>query len=99
MGGIRYRLTSACLRQVSLSDPAHALRRSVTVRSSKTGYARRGVPEFALSQAWNELMGEETEQNRIRLVLLDDHGLFRTSLARFLAAEPGFEIAGECGTS
>jgi DNA-binding NarL/FixJ family response regulator len=40
-----------------------------------------------------------TEENRIRLVLLDDHGLFRASLARFLASEPDIEIAGECGTS
>ena len=44
-------------------------------------------------------MGQQTEGNRIRLVLLDDHGLFRASLSRFLASEPGFEIAGECGTS
>ncbi len=38
-------------------------------------------------------------EKAIRLVLLDDHGLFRTSLARSLAAEPGLEVAGECGTS
>ena len=44
-------------------------------------------------------MGQQIEENRIRLVLLDDHGLFRGSLGRFLASEPGFEIAGECGTS
>ena len=44
-------------------------------------------------------MGQQTEENRIHLVVLDDHGLFRASLSRFLASEPGFEIAGECGTS
>src|SRR5262245_39647480 len=44
-------------------------------------------------------MVQPTEGTPIRLVLLDDHGLFRTSLSRFLASEPGFEIAGECGTS
>src|SRR5260370_30358379 len=44
-------------------------------------------------------MGEPTEEKRIRLALLDDHGLFRGSLSRFLASEPGFEVAGECGTS
>jgi DNA-binding NarL/FixJ family response regulator len=38
-------------------------------------------------------------ENRIRLVLLDDHDLLRVSLARFLGSEPGLEIAGECGTS
>ena len=44
-------------------------------------------------------MDQPTEENRIRLVLLDDHGLFRTSLSRLLGSEPGLEIAGECGTS
>lgn len=43
-------------------------------------------------------MGQNTEEKRIRLVLLDDHGLFRASLSRFLAGEPGLEVAGECGT-
>jgi len=35
----------------------------------------------------------------IRLVLLDGYGLFRASLARFLASEPDLEVAGDCGTS
>jgi DNA-binding NarL/FixJ family response regulator len=34
---------------------------------------------------------------RIRLLLLDDHVLFRESLGRLLASEPDFEIAGNCG--
>jgi two-component system, NarL family, nitrate/nitrite response regulator NarL len=34
----------------------------------------------------------------IRLVLLDDHALFRESLARYLASEPAFEVVGVCGT-
>lgn len=34
----------------------------------------------------------------IRLLLLDDHVLFRESLSRLLASEPGFEMAGHCGT-
>jgi len=42
---------------------------------------------------------QETQENRIRLALIDDLGLFRTSLARFLASEPGFEVTGECATS
>ncbi len=37
--------------------------------------------------------------SRIRLVLLDDHGLFRSSLGRLLASEPDLDVAGECGTS
>ena len=44
-------------------------------------------------------MDEQTEENQIRLLLLDEHGLFRASLGHFLASEPGFEVAGECGTS
>jgi len=36
---------------------------------------------------------------RIRLLLLDDHILFRESLSRLLASEPGFEMVGHCGTA
>jgi DNA-binding NarL/FixJ family response regulator len=35
---------------------------------------------------------------RIRLLLLDDHILFRESLSRLLASEPDFEMAAHCGT-
>jgi DNA-binding NarL/FixJ family response regulator len=35
----------------------------------------------------------------IRLLLLDDHVLFRESLSRLLASEPDFEMAGHCGTA
>jgi DNA-binding NarL/FixJ family response regulator len=34
----------------------------------------------------------------IRLLLLDDHILFREGLSRLLASEPDFEMAGNCGT-
>src|ERR1700759_148285 len=37
--------------------------------------------------------------HRTRLLLVDDHGLFREGLSRLLATEPDFEIAGSCGTS
>ena len=40
-------------------------------------------------------MSENPEQNRIRLLLLDSHGLFRASLARFLASESNFEVVGD----
>lgn len=36
--------------------------------------------------------------NRIRLLVLDDHILFREGLSRLLASEPDFEMAGNCGT-
>jgi two-component system, NarL family, nitrate/nitrite response regulator NarL len=40
----------------------------------------------------------ETTPDRIRLILLDDHLLFRESLARLLAAEEDFELVAECST-
>lgn len=36
---------------------------------------------------------------RIRILIVDDHTLFRESVARLLAAEPDFEIAGHCATA
>jgi DNA-binding NarL/FixJ family response regulator len=39
-------------------------------------------------------MGQE-----IRILLVDDHGLFRESLSRLLQAEPDFRIAGTCASA
>jgi DNA-binding NarL/FixJ family response regulator len=36
--------------------------------------------------------------DRIKIFLLDDHALFREGLWRLLAAEPGLEMVGHCGT-
>ena len=36
---------------------------------------------------------------RIRILVIDDHTLFRESVTRLLAAEPGFEIAGHCASA
>jgi len=44
-------------------------------------------------------MKDQANEKQIRLVLFVNSGLFRTSLARLLAAETGFEVVGECGTS
>ena len=54
---------------------------------------------YLIPTARNAAMNDQTQESRIRLVLLDDHGLFRASLGRLLASEPDFEVAGECGTS
>jgi two-component system, NarL family, nitrate/nitrite response regulator NarL len=40
----------------------------------------------------------ETAEKAIRILLLDDHALFRESVGRLLAAEPGFDVAAHCGT-
>ena len=40
-----------------------------------------------------------TDQRAIRLMIVDDHALFRESLARLLQAEPGFEVVAHCGST
>jgi two-component system, NarL family, nitrate/nitrite response regulator NarL len=37
--------------------------------------------------------------DRIRLLLVDDHILFRESLGRLLSSEPDFDVVGQCGTA
>ncbi len=37
--------------------------------------------------------------NRIQLLLVDDHILFRESLRRLLASEPDFDVLSDCGTA
>ena len=43
-------------------------------------------------------MTDQFPARPIRLVLIEEPGLFRASLGWFLAAEPGFEVVGECDT-
>jgi two-component system, NarL family, nitrate/nitrite response regulator NarL len=40
----------------------------------------------------------EIAEKTVHILLLDDHALFRESVARLLAAERGFEISHHCGT-
>jgi DNA-binding NarL/FixJ family response regulator len=40
----------------------------------------------------------ETAEKIIHILLLDDHALFRESVGRLLAGEPGFDVAAHCGT-
>jgi DNA-binding NarL/FixJ family response regulator len=42
---------------------------------------------------------EQKSRERIRLILLDDHLLFRESLARLLASEHDFELVAECASA
>jgi two-component system, NarL family, nitrate/nitrite response regulator NarL len=42
-------------------------------------------------------MAKAAEQT-LNILLLDDHALFRESVSRLLAAEPGFEVVAHCGT-
>jgi len=40
----------------------------------------------------------KTDQKSIRLLLIDDHALFRESVARLLQSEPGFQVVAHCGS-
>jgi two-component system, NarL family, nitrate/nitrite response regulator NarL len=40
----------------------------------------------------------EPAQKGVRILLVDDHALFREGMARLLGAESEFEIAGDCGS-
>jgi hypothetical protein len=46
-----------------------------------------------------ESMVDATVRDRIRVLLLDDHLLFREGLSRLLASERGFELVAECTTT
>jgi two-component system, NarL family, nitrate/nitrite response regulator NarL len=39
------------------------------------------------------------KNHRIRILVVDDHALFRESVARLLGAEPDFEIVGHCASA
>jgi DNA-binding NarL/FixJ family response regulator len=43
-------------------------------------------------------LSQTNQENRIRLLLLDDQALLRASLAHFLASEDELSVVGECGT-
>lgn len=40
----------------------------------------------------------ESVQDTISILIVDDHALFRESVARLLAAQPDFEVAAHCGS-
>jgi DNA-binding NarL/FixJ family response regulator len=41
----------------------------------------------------------DQKMERIRLLLVDDHLLFREGLSRLLASEPDFDMVAQCGTA
>jgi two-component system, NarL family, nitrate/nitrite response regulator NarL len=43
-------------------------------------------------------MEEQTGEKRLRLIVLSEQALLRTSLARFLSSEPGLEVVRECAS-
>lgn len=45
-----------------------------------------------------ELNMEDHRDGKVRIVVVDDHALFRESLSRLLAADPGLEVLAPCGT-
>jgi DNA-binding NarL/FixJ family response regulator len=40
----------------------------------------------------------KTAEKTLRILLLDDHALFRESVARLLSVDPGFDVVAHCGT-
>jgi two-component system nitrate/nitrite response regulator NarL len=44
-------------------------------------------------------MNDLTPASHTRLLVLDNHNLFRASIARLLATEPDLQVIGECGTA
>ena len=40
----------------------------------------------------------KTEHSSVRVLLVDDHALFRESVARFLNSEAGFDVVAHCGS-
>ncbi|HXW93130.1 MAG TPA: response regulator transcription factor [Terriglobales bacterium] len=40
----------------------------------------------------------EAAPKTVRILVLDDHALFRESVSRLLSVEPGFAVAADCGT-
>jgi two-component system, NarL family, nitrate/nitrite response regulator NarL len=56
-----------------------------------------------LDDFWAFLLKEnlwmsEPVHKRVKILLVDDHALFREGMARLLGAEPEFEVAGDCGS-
>ena len=78
-----------------MADP-HLLMHSPSIDDNNV--ERTSQQEAPAVPIWTR-RDDESARDRVRLLLLDELGLFRSSLGRFLGSEGGFEIAGECGTT
>lgn len=59
-----------------------------------------GDPAHASTSSTSiENLTRHTEKNRVRVLLLVDHGLFRASLSLLLASDQDLEVVGECDMS
>jgi DNA-binding NarL/FixJ family response regulator len=81
-----------------------SIRRPV-LRTSRLIFCPKGLAEWAirltmLGMEFSKIvpLSDPPERERIRLVLLDDHLLFRESLGRLLSAEHDFELVAEFTT-
>ena len=81
------------------------LDRNVFLRLRSDIFRSRPLADFSirtkLKQSEEPLpaaVSDPTQENRIRLLLLDDQALFRASLGRYLASQTGLEVAAECGS-
>src|SRR5579871_65967 len=57
-----------------------------------------GVPALSSIYYLWATAGKRVMNSEIKILLVDDHSLFRESLSRLLQAEPDFRIVGNCGS-
>ena len=83
---------------------ASTYREPSCVPSTGTCGTTRPCPAAPSSSSWSwparakAASRQRANMTPIRLLLLDDHVLFRESLSRLLASEADFRMAGDCGT-
>jgi DNA-binding NarL/FixJ family response regulator len=89
----------------SILFPIHSsfdyrLHRSLIFRPRASVFRTKALAERVIDRNMQNMGEPESpDPTRARLALLDDHGLFREGLSHLLAAEPDFEVVGQCSTS
>src|SRR5260370_9937555 len=61
--------------------------------------SQRGPASLANCRPYSPTGDKEHMGQEIRILLVDDHSLFRESLSRLLEAEADFRIAGNCASA